>query len=254
MNVTPRLKQFIKTLLPDSLRSQCHLDDLFSHPIVRSGLFAGMKYSCESVGSSLTPKLIGCYEKELSPIMERIITNNPRVVFDVGAAEGYYAVGLLTRIPECRVLAFETTAKGRELLSGLAHDNGVLDRIEILGHCTPELFREKCALLKPEYIIMDIEGGEGGLLSTDLADLVRNSEILVEVHPGFIPGVDALVSSAMGKTHKVYAIHSERRLLSDYWKRLGALPMMLCGRTLLAFMDENRGSTSYWLHLVPRKG
>lgn len=253
MKILTHVKECIKALLPKTLKSQHFLDELYSPPIVRSGSFAKMKYGREAVKSSLLPKLIGSYEKELELIIAKIIASNPQVVFDVGAAEGYYAVGLSTRIPECKLYAFETTARGRELINRLAQNNGVANRVEVLGHCTQELFREKCEFHKPSFIIMDIEGGEGELLSSNLRDLVRNAEILVEVHPGMVPGVDVLVKNAMLKTHNIHTIRPEPRSLSDFWKKLGLLQKLLCGKTLLAYMGEGRGNSSYWFHFVPRE-
>src|SRR6516162_7464404 len=42
---------------------------------VRHGPFRGMKYTAEkSVGSVLVPKLLGSYERELHPLLERLQT------------------------------------------------------------------------------------------------------------------------------------------------------------------------------------
>jgi hypothetical protein len=43
--------------------------------------------------STFIPKIIGSYECELHPAIEEIIVNNYAEVWDVGCAEGYYAVG-----------------------------------------------------------------------------------------------------------------------------------------------------------------
>ena len=61
---------------------------------VTSGPFAGMRYIDASFGSAYIPKLLGTYEQELSNVLAGIIAKRPKAVVDVGAAEGYYAVGL----------------------------------------------------------------------------------------------------------------------------------------------------------------
>lgn len=44
--------------------------DVFPDLIVKHGPFKGMKYpAVKSVGSSLFPKLLGCYEKEIQGII-----------------------------------------------------------------------------------------------------------------------------------------------------------------------------------------
>lgn len=68
---------------------------------VRRGPFAGLRYpSHDAVGSSLWPKLLGSYEAELAPTFEALCATPYRTVVDVGAAEGYYAVGLGLRLGE----------------------------------------------------------------------------------------------------------------------------------------------------------
>ena len=66
---------------------------------VASGPFAGMRHGDIAVGSVLTVKLLGTYEKELWPIIDQIIATAYPLIIDIGAAEGYYAVGLAMRIP-----------------------------------------------------------------------------------------------------------------------------------------------------------
>src|SRR4051812_19305855 len=61
---------------------------------VLQGPFAGMQYVTESYGSQLVPKLLGSYENELHDLVEQIVAQRPKIVIDIGAAEGYYAVGL----------------------------------------------------------------------------------------------------------------------------------------------------------------
>jgi 2-polyprenyl-3-methyl-5-hydroxy-6-metoxy-1,4-benzoquinol methylase len=84
--------------------------------VVLDGPFAGMRYVPQAAGSSLLPKLLGCYEAELHPTLTSVFSLNYRQVVDVGCAEGYYAVGLATRILEARVFAFDTDMQAREYL------------------------------------------------------------------------------------------------------------------------------------------
>lgn len=63
-------------------------------PYIYSGPFRGMKYLRASTGSVILPKLIGTYENELHFVFNEIRGNNYDQFIDVGAAEGYYVVGL----------------------------------------------------------------------------------------------------------------------------------------------------------------
>ena len=74
------------------------------HPHVLSGPFHGMRYVDHSVGSSLFPKLIGTYEKELRYWLEAQFTeSNLTTIVNIGAGEGYYAVGAALRL-DCILL------------------------------------------------------------------------------------------------------------------------------------------------------
>ena len=60
---------------------------------VISGPFAGMQYVNTSVGSALEPKILGTYELELHDVFERLLDKDFAAIVNVGAGEGYLAVG-----------------------------------------------------------------------------------------------------------------------------------------------------------------
>src|SRR5207249_10415948 len=97
---------------------------------ILAGPFAGMKYVSTSVGSVYEPKLMGTYELELHPIIEQLCKQQFSRIIDVGAAEGYYAVGMAMRSPRSEVIAFETTTEGQALIAQLAALNEVAARVE----------------------------------------------------------------------------------------------------------------------------
>src|SRR5258708_39673128 len=76
-------------------------------PKVLSGPFLGMPYLNEIIWGPITPKWIGSYEAELHSVVEQLIAGEYREIVNVGCAEGYYAVGLASRIPKVKVLAFD---------------------------------------------------------------------------------------------------------------------------------------------------
>lgn len=61
---------------------------------VLSGPFKGMRYLDETVWGPIEPKWIGCYEEQLHEVIDDVIEANYLTIFDIGSAEGYYAVGL----------------------------------------------------------------------------------------------------------------------------------------------------------------
>ena len=104
---------------------------------VRAGPFAGMNYVNRSCGSAYLPKLLGTYERELHGASEKICSMKPGLILNVGAAEGYYTVGLARRNPHARVIGFEMNLHGRQALREMTELNDVADRIEVRGQCEP---------------------------------------------------------------------------------------------------------------------
>ena len=91
---------------------------------ILSGPFQGLRYISDSVGSNWSPKLMGTYEKELWSIIESIVDHSYELIIDIGAAEGYYAVGLAYRIHKTKVLCFDSEAKAHSLIQKFAKLNG----------------------------------------------------------------------------------------------------------------------------------
>jgi precorrin-6B methylase 2 len=249
--ISTKFKGFLKSLLPPEWTSQYYLEELYDPPVVRAGIFRGMKYVRESVCSSLLPKFIGCYEKELVPVFEALLERKPKLILDIGAAEGYYAVGLARLLPDCKVIAFETTPEGRRLIGEMAVLNHLDSRIDIRGECTPEDFRALVAKNRPDFVLMDIEGAEADFITADAANLLGETELLIEVHPLAVANVEKDILAAAEKTHFSKRITPLPRIVSDYWRTFNLFQRAFCGKTLTAFMGEGR-SASHWLWLTPR--
>ena len=62
---------------------------------VRAGPFAGLTYPRSAVLQmpSFTSRLAGTYESELHPVIETLVRSQPRLLINLGAGDGYYAVG-----------------------------------------------------------------------------------------------------------------------------------------------------------------
>ena len=91
-------------------------------PVVRS---PACGTSPDAHGSMLLPKLVGSYEAELVAVIGAVVAAHPPVVVDLGAAEGYYAVGLARALPNAEVHAFELDEQARRACQRLADLNGV---------------------------------------------------------------------------------------------------------------------------------
>jgi len=149
---------------------------------VPQGPFAGLRYIRACVGSALWPKLLGIYEKELSPAVEELIRWQPDVVINAGAAEGYYAVGMARRCPSAVIAAYEMSAEGRKLIQLLAAKNALGDQLQLAGELTPAILQDQLSRSLRPGIIMDVEGAEWDLLDLQLCPALTKAFIVLETH------------------------------------------------------------------------
>jgi hypothetical protein len=244
MLVPASLRSVRSRLLGKQLRKQRLIEQSLFERLdgkVLGGPFEGLRYSKEACGSMQGPKILGVYEHELASVIEEIVTANYGHIVDVGAAEGYYAVGLLTRCPEAKVTAFETCESGRELMGRIAAANGVADRLEVLGHCTSGLLEQALRGKHTPLIICDIEGGEASLLDPRRIPKLESADILVEIHDFVDTTISRQLLERFDKTHEVRRIQSRKRRLQD-------LPVVagITGKQILSAADERRPCDMEW--------
>jgi hypothetical protein len=195
--------------------------------------------------------LLGTYEKELHGVIEELVSLEPETVVDVGAAEGYYAVGLAMRLPHARVIAFEMDAEGRRHLEEMAALNGVADRVEVRGKCDPASLREALQGTRKAALVCDVEGYEAELLCGPEAPDLGAAWLLVELHEFAVPGVGERLTAAVASTHEVERIWQQGRTLKDYPFRNWAtrlLPHAYASYQVQEFRPERMS----WLWAAPR--
>jgi len=107
---------------------------------VGAGPFAGLRYPRSAVlhVPGLVPRLAGTYELEVRQIVEALARSQPELLINIGAADGYYAVGLALRCPMRNVIAYEADPYRVHVSSHVARLNNVGDRIDLRGVCTVE--------------------------------------------------------------------------------------------------------------------
>ncbi|MDZ7779593.1 MAG: hypothetical protein U5R14_06590 [Gemmatimonadota bacterium] len=257
MRIPKRIRPVLRRVVPDSLRTYrgdlwrrrlvAATDRLWRETggVVQGGPFAGMTYT-RTEYSQLGPKLLGTYEQETREFVRRVIAADPPCVINVGAAEGYYAVGLLTRTRRMRVSAFERNEEGRTLMRELAELNGVADRLEIHGDCTPGALSTCLAEWPASPLLIDIEGGERHLLDPVAVPELAKCEILVEMHEFLAPGVTAQILERFEPTHSVRRIPAEERTARAIPAVAG---LSASDRVRVAF--ERSAEDQEWLWLAP---
>jgi hypothetical protein len=152
---------------------------------VAHGAFAGMTLdSIPAWGrSDLGSMLLGCYELEIVEALHSEKFRNRSHFVDIGAADGYYAVGCLRngrfRTADC----FEVTSAGQNSIARNAKLNQVDDKLRIFGVADKTL----PSLLEgtdwsDTVVLCDIEGGEFDLFNDSCLSSLKGAMILIEIH------------------------------------------------------------------------
>ena len=213
---------------------------------VLNGPFRGMKYLSTSNGSQLLPKLIGSYEEPIHNWIFNII-NNPiySVIVDVGCAEGYYAVGFARSQHRPQIFAFDidnsalVNAKKLSVINGLSESIKFYNKFEFkaLKNILNDNPNQKV------LIFMDIEGDERNFLDTTKYPLIKECDILVELHDCFYPGLTQKINSFFSQTHNI-------EIVKDYPWREGVYSFNskdFSSEETLFLFNENRPNGMSWM-------
>jgi hypothetical protein len=214
---------------------------------VAAGPFAGLKYSRLSLGmSDLAPKILGCYELELHGAVEEVVARKPARLVNIGAAEGYYAVGLARLLPDIEVFAFESDGARRRLCTRIAALNGAGDRIELAGTCTLEALAR--VHLERALVICDIEGGELALLDPKIVPGLVHSDLIVELHDGLDPRITPTLVERFTSSHTITVLKTEPRDA----ERIGVDLSFLSQSERTEALEESRRISQGWLVATAR--
>jgi hypothetical protein len=244
---------FLRKLIPARYRPIGYLQHLAqtrTNRRVRSGPFAGLRYLDDSIGSAYIPKLLGIYESELEAAVESICSRKPDLILDIGAAEGYYAIGLALRNPSARVVAFETNPAGQAALRKMASLNQVSNRVEVRGKCEPTDLAAVLVGTEQPVIICDVEGDEKELLDPVAIPSLARASIMAELHDFIVPGITEVLNARFMPTHNLRHIWQQPRSRAQFpWRTLGT---SLLPRSYLDWsVSEWRPVHMAWLWMEP---
>jgi hypothetical protein len=206
-----------------------------------------MRYIDRAVGSVLAPKLLGTYEHELREVIEEIVKTCPDHIIDIGAAEGYYAVGLAWRISGARVTAFETSEEGQQMCRTLAALNHVSDRITIGGKCAADDLANAMTGIGRVTVICDAEGAEREILDPYRVAALNTACVLVETHEFIDPAIANLIFARFEKTHDILVLMSRPVTIEN----IPAVPDLTV-RQRRRVASEMRPSLMRWLWMKPK--
>ncbi len=218
-----------------------------AHGRVHTGPFAGLLLAPKP----FLPHLLGSYEKELHPAIERLCAMRWRTIVNVGGGNGFYIAGLGRRIPDARLVVFELTAEARDVIAATVARNGLAARTTILGAAEPANFEPALAGEQPVLVVMDVEGAELDLTDPATAPSLRRATMLVETHDVLRAGCrDAIVARYSG-THRITEIATAARTLADFPADLAPSLQKAMRKKCWEAVQEWRGGAQVWLLLEP---
>lgn len=236
------------------VRKRINISDKIAEKLnwtVAYGPFKGLKMSEKTWWSrpSRAAMFLGIYEQEvLQSLMDT--PDDYNTFIDIGAADGYYAVGSLVSGKFSSVYCFEMSDRGQQAILDNATMNKKQQNIEIFGKADSgfekNLPKDK---LERSVILVDIEGAEFDLLTSVLFEKMKNSIIIVEIHEWRVPDgkarLDGLKKAAL-ETHRM----SELTTMSRDLSRFPELETMSdTDRWLIC--SEGRGRLMKWFRFDP---
>jgi hypothetical protein len=193
--------------------------------------------------------MLGTWEKELHTTVSNLKPEG--TIICIGAAEGYYAVGLAKLHLRTNVYAYEAQSLYRSFLQKNAQRNGVKNII-IQGMCKiSDLHNALDNTLGNSIILCDIEGGEIELLDLDKIPQLSNAYMLVEVHEMYVENCEKKLLSRFALTHEAIVIKGKKRTIDDLPKELSFLKYLAPTNRINSLMSEGRPYPMNWIWFKP---
>jgi hypothetical protein len=199
-------------------------------------------------------KLLGTYELEIHPAIEKLREFHFTKIINIGAAEGYYTVGFAMLWPEATIYAFESDQNKRNAISKLAEDNAVTERISINGTCTAIHLAASLNEPQPMLILCDVEGQEKEILNPRIAKGLDRAHVLVELHDMYIDGCSAVIMKRFEKTHFIEKYPTRDRKAQDFPLRSWTILNFITEKTVIDLMQERRPAPQIFFLMIPRNG
>lgn len=219
--------------------------------IVSQGLFEGLKLNRETWWgkSDLGSQCLGLYEKE---ILDFISKREPFDVFlDIGAADGYYGIGMLHSQMAKQSICFEVSEEGQRAIK----ENWVLNnspgQLNVYGEANDQSIEEIASTLPPKSLVLiDIEGFEFSLLTSQVISFFKKCTMIVEIHNWVCD-----FPLKYGNLLKNLNQHFEIQTINHLDRNTQNIPLLRSygDNNRLLVTSERRPCLMRFLHLEPKK-
>ena len=220
--------------------------------IIAYGPFKGMKLS-ENLSWSKEDRItqtLGIYEEHVLNKLIYFSNKGSKRFIDIGAADGYFAVGMAFSKIYKEVYAFEIEQKRQQIIKENAARNSCSERVTVYGQVNVTLLNKHINKDFKSTFLIDIEGAEYNLLSTEMLLLLRGNYVICELHPWYVDNGDKLQRDLLDRASRLFNIELIQR---DYYSP-NSFPELndLSDEERLVAVGESRGKNMQWLVLTPK--
>lgn len=152
---------------------------------VRYGPFSGVRLTKQVWwgAGDLGSQCLGLYEKEILDSIEQSGKNYFDYFIDIGAADGYYAVGMLASGFVQNAICFERSKEGQNTILNNWQNNGSVGNLVVLGEANQESLETlPSRSFGRSFVLIDIEGHEFELLNSRVIQLLKHCHVIIEIH------------------------------------------------------------------------
>ena len=218
-----------------------------------NGPFKGMIISENSFWqmTDFSSIILGFYERQvLDFVVEKCIELEKPLFINIGAADGFFAIGLIKNGFVNEAICFELTSKGRQTIKRNCVKNEIENSaLKIFGRADIDFYKNLPSCSKNTIVLIDVEGFEFELLTNEALEFLKDSTIIVELHTHFLLEGELKLTNLIKRASSYFSVnfinsgardpHSIKELFdfneNDKW--------LLC--------SEGRAVSMKWLVLNP---
>ena len=155
---------------------------------VAYGPFKGMHLNYDTWWSKndLITQTLGIYELHIISKIIELSNRGVNQLIDVGAADGYFCIGMTYANIYKKAYAFEIQEEGRNNIFKSAEKNKCSNRVHIFGEAAYADIQNAISAKGPSTVLIDIEGDEYEFLDNRMLNILKNEFIICELHPWLV--------------------------------------------------------------------
>ena len=221
-------------------------------PVVGDGPFRGMKLSTDPWwgGFDLISKILGNYEPHIVEHILALAKKGESTFVDIGAADGYFPIGLTMDGTFQKAYAFEISPEARAKMSTSIENNGCSEKIVVGEEANAKTLKKVVDECNNAVILIDIEGAEYDLLNNEVLNMLESSYIICELHPWLAVDGQRKQQDLIARANELFHVSFLQRKAYEP-NKFAVLEEFSDDERLLA-CSEGRPQNMQWMVLEPR--